>query len=575
MPATKDLKDWVNEVEKHTLPNDVLWLRGTKKEYNNLVSQMMKDGTLLKLNGEYENCYLHRSHQNDVARSEARTFICTELKEQVGPLNNWMHVQKAKTIYDSVFRGCMASRTMYVIPYLIGPPRSDYSQVGVEVTDSPYVALNMMIITRIGDVALEHLRDAGFVKGIHSKGSLDPENRYIMHIPGEKLILSINSNYGGNALLGKKCHALRIASTIAKKEGWLAEHMLLLEIEDPHGKKYYIAAAFPSASGKTNLAMINPPENYGEWKTRLIGDDIAWLHLESDGRLYAINPENGFFGVAPGTSEKTNPNAMATIKKNTIFTNAAIDKDGKPWWEGLEINGNVIDWTGNECDPKEKKAAHPNSRFTSPISQYPSLSSHWEDPVGVPLSAIIFGGRRESLIPLVSQSFDWNHGVFMGATMGVEQTAAAEGKVGEVRRDPMAMRPFCGYNIYDYFSHWLSFSGKSENLPKIFYVNWFRKKDGKFLWPGYGENFRILEWIIGRCEGKAKARKTAIGFVPFSDSINSDGLELEDGTLETLLDVDRDGWLEELRKINDFFLELGKVPEELKRQFESIRKNLG
>jgi len=570
MEIKKEVLDWVNSVADYTKPDKIHWMDGSDSEFNSIMEKMLKDGTMEKLNASYKNCYLHRSHQNDVARSEARTFICSETKEDAGPLNNWLPPAEGKTIYNKLFVGCMKNRTMYVIPYVMGPIDSPYSQAGVQVTDSPYVCVNLKIMTRIGKKAMEKIK-SGFVRGIHATGSLNPEERYIMHFPSEKLIISINSNYGGNALLSKKCHALRIASTMAKSEGWLAEHMLILEVENPHGKKYYFAAAFPSASGKTNLAMINPPSEYSGWKARLIGDDIAWLHLGKDGRLYAINPEYGFFGVAPGTNEKTNPNAMETIKKNTLFTNVAVTKDGMPWWEGIEPVSEVTDWTGKKMDPKDGKAAHPNSRFTTPIIQYPHLSSHYEDPQGVPITAFIFGGRRESLIPLVCESFDWEHGVFMGATMGVEQTAAAEGKVGEIRRDPMAMRPFCAYHISDYFEHWLSFGKKSTQLPKIFYVNWFRKENGKFLWPGYGDNFRVLEWIIERCEGRGEAVKTPIGNVPQKDAI---GGNVPNDAMEKLLHVDAGGWKREMEDVERFFSSLGRVPGPLKKRLEVIKKAL-
>lgn len=569
----KDLLDWVESIAKHARPSSVEWFDGSEGAHRKLIAGMLKDGVLLELNQkEFPGCYLHRSHPSDVARTEKSTFICTPTKEEAGPLNNWMPIREGKAVYEKLFRGCMGSRTMYVVPYLMGPP-GPYSQAGVEITDSPYVAASLKIMTRAGEMALKRM-GKDFVRGIHSMGALKPEEKYILHFPEERLVMSINSNYGGNALLNKKCHALRIASVQANKEGWMAEHMLLLEVERPDGKKFYVAGAFPSASGKTNLAMLKPPKAYEGWKCRLIGDDIAWLHPGKDG-LRAINPEYGFFGVAPGTSEKTNPNAMAAIRKNTIFTNVALTKDGKPWWEGLPEENEVIDWNGNRCDPKEKKAAHPNSRFTAPLSQYPHLSSRWEDPEGVPLSAILFGGRRESLVPLVYQSFDWKHGVFVGAGMGVEQTAAAEGRVGEVRRDPMAMRPFCGYGMADYFAHWLGFENDSANLPKIFYVNWFRKKGGKFLWPGYGENIRVLEWIIERCEGKGNVEKKEIGYLPTGDAINAKGLGLKEEAMEELLRVDKAGWLREANDVGEFLKIFGeRLPKELWEEHSRLIKRL-
>lgn len=574
----KSLRDWVGQVVKLVKPGNVVLCDGSDEEYNTLIKQMLEKGTLLKLNQkEYPNCYLNRSNPNDVARTEGRTFIVTKEKDDAGPMNNWMSPKESENV-RKLFEGCMNGRTIYIVPYLMGPSGSTYSQVGIEITDSPYVVVNMKIMTRMGKIALEHLGDSDeFVKGLHSTADLDPENRYILQFPEERLIMSINSEYGGNALLSKKCHALRIASAVAKDEGWLAEHMLILEIEDPEGKLSYIAAAFPSASGKTNLAMINPPESYKGWKARIIGDDIAWLHLDKAGKLWAINPENGFFGVASGTSMKTNPNAMLTIKKNTIFTNVALTAEGTPWWEGMDDkHSDVIDWTGKTCNPKEKKCAHPNSRFTTPLSQYSHLSSHVEDLKGVPISAILFGGRRTKLIPLVYQSFNWIHGVFLGATMSVKMTAAAEGEVGKLRYDPMAMRPFCGYNMADYFKHWISFASKSKNLPEIFYVNWFRKdNDGKFLWPGFSENMRVIKWVLERAEGKGETKDTAIGYMPTTDSLDLNGLDLKPEVIEELLNVDNKSWLEETKSMEEFFKIFGdRLPNELWKEHKELVERL-
>lgn len=581
------VEEWVESISKITKPDKVVYCDGSKQEYESILQEMVSDGSLIKLNQEsYPGGYLSRSDPKDVARTEKSTFICADEKSKVGPLNNHMSLQEAEEVTNRLMYGAMKGKTMYVVPYIMGPADSSHAEVGVEITDNAYVVVNMYIMTRMGKVAMDRIKNEGkFVRAIHVSGTLDPENRYILHFPWERLdidahIVSINSAYGGNALLSKKCHALRIASVEANRDGWMAEHMLILEIENPEGKKYYFAAAFPSASGKTNLAMIMPPKEYAEkgWKAKLIGDDIAWMHIGEDGRLYAINPENGFFGVVPGTNSKTNPNAMASIKKDTIFTNVALTESNEPWWEGLPApEGKLIDWQGNEHNPETRqKAAHPNSRFTTPLNKYPSLSNEVENPEGVPLTAILFGGRRGDTIPLVFESLDWNHGVFLGATMGVEQTAAAEGQVGVVRRDPMAMRPFCGYNVSHYFDHWLTMGKKSQNLPGIYYVNWFRKDDsGNFIWPGFGENLRVLEWIIGRAEGKASAEDSPVGRLP-DKSFNYAGLELSDQQREKLFLIDYEEWSREITEIEEFTRSLGKeLPEEIKNQVVKLRERMG
>ncbi|MGI0091130.1 MAG: phosphoenolpyruvate carboxykinase (GTP), partial [Nitrososphaerales archaeon] len=499
----RQLVSWVDEIASRTRPDRVVWCDGSEEEYHSLIRQMVEQGDLIELDQrEFPNCYLYRSDSRDVARTEASTFICTSSKIDAGPTNNWMSTNAAEKKLWEIFEGCMKRRTMYVAAYLMGPTGSPYSQVGVEITDSPYVVISLRIMTRMGSVALEHLKSGSeFVKGIHSMGTMDPNLKHICHFPDAKLIMSVNSSYGGNALLSKKSHSLRIACVSARKEGWMAEHMLIAGVQDDKGNVSYITGAFPSSSGKTNLAMLKPPPSYPGFKVMTVGDDIAWIHLgRDDGKLYAINPEAGFFCVAPHTNLKTNPNLMETIKKNTIFTNVALAPGKTPWWEGKQplppndSSPSLLDWQGREWKPGGDPAAHPNSRFTVSISQYPSLSPKYEDPSGVPISAILFGGRRASLVPLVYEAFSWEHGVLIGAMMKVETTAAAEGAVGVLRNDPMAMTPFCGYNMADYFQHWLSFASKSKNLPKIFQVNWFRMgKDKKFLWPGYGENIRVLK----------------------------------------------------------------------------------
>ena len=575
------LNDWVASVARLTQPGAIHWCDGSDGENAGLIARMQADGTLLPLNPDtHPNSWLHRSHPDDVARVEHLTFVCTPEQDDAGPNNHWMSPADGHARMDALFDGCMAGRTMYVIPYCMGPIDSPLSRCGVEITDSPYVVANMRIMTRMGAAALARIeREGTFVKGLHSTGELDPNRRYIMHFPEELAIKSYGSGYGGNALLGKKCHALRIASHQARKEGWLAEHMLILGLENPQGETHYIAAAFPSACGKTNLAMLIPPEGYREagWKVWTIGDDICWMRPGADGRLYAINPEAGFFGVAPGTSETSNPNALASIQSHTIFTNVGTTADNQPWWEGID-NGQqpATDWRGEPYDPARRPAAHPNARFTVSAKQCPSYSPMAEDPQGVPISAIVFGGRRASLVPLVFEARDWTHGVLVGASMGSETTAAATGAVGVMRRDPMAMKPFCGYNFADYFAHWLSFYRPRANLPKVFHVNWFRKgADGKFLWPGFGDNLRVLEWIVGRVEGAASAIETPVGLQPAEGSINLDGLDLGEEARALLFGFDRAGWQAEFEGIAGYLADYGiRMPTDLMQEQARIAKAL-
>jgi phosphoenolpyruvate carboxykinase (GTP) len=575
------LNQWVMEVARLTRPEQIQWCDGSDSENDALIAQMQADGTLLPLNPDtHPRSWLHRSHPDDVARVEHLTFVCTPERDDAGPNNNWMSPADGHAQMDALFDGCMAGRTMYVLPYCMGPIDSPLSRCGVEITDSLYVVANMRIMTRMGAAALARIeREGSFVKGLHSIGELDPNRRYIMHFPEDLAIKSYGSGYGGNALLGKKCHALRIASHQARSEGWMAEHMLILGLENPQGQTHYIAAAFPSACGKTNLAMLIPPEGYRRdgWKVWTVGDDICWMRPGADGRLYAINPEAGFFGVAPGTSEKSNPNALASVQHDTIFTNVGVTADNQPWWEGID-NGQVpvTDWRGEPYDPAKRPAAHPNSRFTVSARQCPSWSPKAEDPHGVPISAIVFGGRRASLVPLVFEARDWTHGVLIGASMGSETTAAATGAVGVMRRDPMAMKPFCGYNFADYFGHWLSFDQSGVNLPKVFHVNWFRKgDDGKFLWPGFGDNLRVLEWMIKRVEGKAGAQDTPIGALPLQGELNLDGLDLSAEAREKLFGFDQAGWQAEFASIGQYLQEYGnRMPEALTALQMSICKAL-
>ena len=574
-----ELADWVDSVARHTGAERVHWCTGSDDENVSLINGMLDTGELLELNREtHPNCYLHRSDPDDVARVEHLTFVCTPDRDAAGPNNHWMAPAEAHELMDDLFAGCMAGRTMYVIPYCMGPLDSPHARLGVEITDSAYVVANMRIMTRMGDAALERIeREGRFVRGLHSTGELDPERRYIMHFPEERSIQSYGSGYGGNALLGKKCHALRIASAQARDEGWLAEHMLIVGIENPAGETRYVAAAFPSACGKTNLAMLIPPEPYRSqgWKIHTVGDDICWLQPGDDGRLYAINPEAGYFGVAPGTSEKTNPNALAMLDRDAIFTNVAVDERNRPWWEGLGEGTPVFDWQGRPYDPERGPAAHPNSRFTVDMQRCPSYSPEAENPAGVPIDAIVFGGRRATLAPLVMEAHDWTHGTFLGATMASETTAAATGKVGVVRRDPMAMKPFCGYHFGDYWGHWLDVGSKLEHPPKVFQVNWFRRDaQGNFIWPGFGENIRVLEWILARCAGEADARETPVGKLPVDGGIRTDGLAGEPD-LDTLLEVRADEWREELEKIRRHFGEYQpRVPSALTDLMDSVRDEL-
>jgi len=581
MTTNPALARWIEEVAALTKPDQIHWCDGSEEENERLTAAMLADGTLLRLNEDtHPNCYLHRSNPNDVARVEHVTMVCTHNRDDAGTNNHWMAPVEAHRKMDALYDGCMRGRTMYVIPYLMGPYESPYSRAGVEVTDSPYVVANMRIMARTGTRALAHI-EAGnsFIKGLHSIGELDPERRFIMHFPEELLIKSYGSGYGGNALLGKKCHALRIASWQARTEGWLAEHMLILGIENPAGEVTYVAAAFPSACGKTNLAMLVPPQAYAGWKVWTVGDDIAWLHPGEDGRLWAINPEAGFFGVAPGTSMKTNPNCMQTLGRNTIYTNVGLTADGQPWWEGIDGDKptDLLDWQGRPHTAETGPVAHPNARFTVAAAQCPSYSAKANDPRGVPISAIIFGGRRSSVAPLVLESLDWAHGVFTGAAVASETTAAAVGQVGQVRRDPMAMKPFCGYNFGDYWAHWLSFEERCANLPKVFHVNWFRKDaDGRFMWPGYGDNMRVLKWITERCAGAAEAVSTPVGMMPSPADLDLTGLNLSSQALEALLAIDPAVWAREMDDIEGFFADFGpRMPLALHQQVDRIRQQIG
>ncbi|MBK9259663.1 MAG: phosphoenolpyruvate carboxykinase (GTP) [Polyangiaceae bacterium] len=574
------LSAWVDEVARKTQPDRVVWCDGSESEYRGLVQQMLADGTLHELDqAAFPGCFLHRSHPSDVARTEHLTFICSERREDAGPTNNWMAPAEAREKVGRLFDGSMRGRTMYVVPYLMGPEGSASSKVGVEITDSAYVAASMRIMTRMGRVALDHLGNSSdFCRGLHSLGDLDPERRFILHFPEESLIWSIGSGYGGNALLGKKCFALRIASTMARNEGWLAEHMLILGLENPQGEITYICAAFPSACGKTNLAMLVPPLSQAGWKIWTVGDDIAWLRFGADGRLWAINPEAGFFGVAPGTGRKTNPHALEMVHHNTIFTNVAMTPERHPWWEGMEGQPqSLIDWQGRPWTPQSgAPAAHPNSRFCVSAKQCSCVSPMIDEPAGVPISAFVFGGRRAKLAPLVYEARDWSHGVYLGASMASETTAAAVGKVGVVRRDPMAMRPFCGYNMADYFAHWLDIGRGKPGMPKVFHVNWFRQdSSGKFLWPGFGDNLRVLRWMHDRIRGTAKGRETPLGIFPAQGELDTDGLSLSAGAMDELFAIDRAEWLDDLADQEAFFNSFeGRIPEEIWRHHRSLRADL-
>ena len=574
------LEMWVEEAARLTKPDQVMYCDGSEAENQRIIAEMLRDADSNALNEKtYPNCYLHRSSPNDVARTEHLTFICAPDKDDVGPTNNWMDPDAAKYKIGALLDGAMRGRTMYVVPYIMGPVNSPISRAGVEVTDSPYVVANMRIMARMGKVALERIGNSrDFVPGLHSLGDLDPTRRYIAHFPEQKLIWSVGSGYGGNALLGKKCFALRIASVMAREQGWMAEHMLILGLEEPDGKVTYMGAAFPSACGKTNLAMMVSALQKQGYRVWTVGDDIAWMKIGDDGFLHAINPEAGFFGVAPGTGMATNQNVMEALHKNTIFTNAAMTTEREPWWEGIggAPPAGLINWKNELWDSSKGPAAHPNARYTVPAHQSPSISPKWEAPEGVPISAFIFGGRRARVAPLVYEAFDWQHGVFVGATMASETTAAATGNVGIVRRDPMAMLPFCGYNMADYFQHWLEMGKRIPHPPKIFHVNWFRKDaDGKFLWPGFGDNVRVLKWILERVEGRGGAQETPIGYVPARNALTLDGLTMRAHAVDELLRVDPEDWEQELVDSKEFFQKFGeRLPREIRDEHEKLSGRL-
>jgi len=576
---SKAVAEWATSVRELTTPDAIHWVEGSDAEHQSFIDQLQSNGELQKLNeAHYPNCFLARSHPSDVARVEHLTFVCTTNRDDAGPNNNWMPPAEAYAKMQELFKGCMKGRTLYVVPYCMGPIDSPYSRCGVEITDSAYVVINMMLMTRAGRPALERIaREGNFVRGLHSIGELDPNRRFIMHFPEELSIQSFGSGYGGNALLGKKCHALRIASYQARHEGWLAEHMLIVGLTSPAGETHYVVAAFPSACGKTNLAMLIPPDSMPGWTVTTVGDDIAWLHPGPDGRLYAINPEAGYFGVVPGTNAKTNRNAFKMIQRDTLFTNVALTADNRPWWEGLETGKPVIDWQGRPYDPANGPAAQPNSRFTVSAKRNPRYASEADSPSGVPISAIIFGGRRRGVAPLVYEARDWNHGVLVGASVASETTAAAIGQAGVLRRDPMAMKPFAGYNFGDYWAHWFAMGQRLKDPPKIYHVNWFRRgADGKLLWPGFGDNLRVLEWILKRCTSKAAAQESHIGHLPRPADLNLQGLSIAQPALDELLSVRPEEWRTEAADIGKFFEQFGaRTPAALWAEVKALQKRLG